>query len=193
MIVQINAFKRYESYESIIYAENWEQNTFHLSISKATKQFWKNRCGASKKIKSYYSKHFYLWRSFLHGQEIAMSEVTGLHDSENNDDFKFGLVVLYHDQWFGELCFSMPEAVLGEINPSTACSSRNIAGLSSRTEGRVVNTHKKFHRCWRWTQGYLSAADPPQSILPRQILISTSTSRFHFFLKASLKVSLNRY
>lgn len=134
MIVQINAFKRYGSYESIIYAENWEQNTFHLSISKATKQFWKNRCEASKKIKSYYSKHFYLWRSFLHGQGIAMSEVTGLHDSENNDDFKFGLVVLYHDQWFGELCFSMPEALLGEINPSTACSSTNTSGLSSRRQ-----------------------------------------------------------
>lgn len=73
---------------------------------------------------------------------IAMSGVTGLHDSENKDDFQLGLVVLCHDQWFEELCFSVPEAALGGINPSTACSSRNTSALSSRAEGRgtrVVN------------------------------------------------------
>lgn len=45
-----------------------------------------------------------------------------------------------------------PEAVLGEFNPSTACSCRNTSAFSSRAEGRgtrVVNIHKELHRCWR--------------------------------------------
>lgn len=46
-----------------------------------------------------------------------------------------------------------PEADLEEINPSTACSCRNISGFfSSRAEGRgtgIVNIHEELQRCWR--------------------------------------------
>lgn len=59
-----------------------------------------------------------------------------------------------------------PEAALGEINPSPACSCRNTSGFSCRAEGRgtrVVKIHKELHRCWRWTRLYLPAAAPPQT------------------------------
>lgn len=161
---------------------------FTFQFLKQQNCFWKSRCEASKKIKSYYSKHFYLWRSFLHGQGTAMSGVTGLHDSENNDDFNgLGCSLPWPVIWRTGFFWAWSSSGRDQ---SFHCLQKHFWFVIQdwRQRHKSCEYPQKFHRCWKWTRVYLPAADPPQPIL-----ISTSTPCFHFLLKASLKVSLNRY